>query len=323
MNLIMKNGYLESTGGRKANVIMINPTAKIAIGLEILKNSIEVVATDLYGVVIHSRKIDMLFHNEDTYYKTLSHHVNRFIRSLDFPAEYIIGVGIVLQGLISSDGTLVTYGEILDCTGLSVDQFSKYIPYPCSMIHDAEAAATDELWNCPHISDAIFFHIRTNLSGAIIIGGKFLKGRELKTGVFEHMTIVQDGKPCYCGKNGCVDTYCSLNGLLNEHETLDSFFLKLHNENEPVVKRWKTYLKYLSIAIDNLHMLMDCDIILGGTLAPYLEHSDLDALHYYVRQQSAFPTKRKFIRISERAGMPVATGAALPFIMQFLDTALL
>ncbi|MEG1931396.1 MAG: ROK family protein, partial [Anaerovorax sp.] len=143
------------------------------------------------------------------------------------------------------------------------------------------------------------------------------------TGVFEHMTIVPNGKPCYCGKNGCMDTYCSLNALVNENETLDSFFLKLRNENRPTTKRWKAYLEYLSIAIDNLHMLMDCDIILGGTLAQYLTSDDIDILHYYVQQQSAFPTKRKFIKISERAGLPVATGAALPYIMQFLDSALL
>ncbi|MEG2146820.1 MAG: ROK family transcriptional regulator, partial [Lachnospiraceae bacterium] len=66
-----------------------------------------------------------------------------------------------------------------------------------------------------------------------------------------------------------------------------------------------------------------CDIILGGTLAQYLTSDDIDILHYYVQQQSAFPTKRKFIKISERAGLPVATGAALPYIMQFLDSALL
>ncbi len=41
-----------------------------------------------------------------------------------------------------------------------------------------------------------------NLSGALIVNGKFLKGSELKAVFFEHMTIIPDGKPCYCGKRG-------------------------------------------------------------------------------------------------------------------------
>ena len=41
-----------------------------------------------------------------------------------------------------------------------------------------------------------------NLSGALIVNGKFLKGSEVKAVFFEHMTIIPDGKPCYCGKRG-------------------------------------------------------------------------------------------------------------------------
>lgn len=323
MDLIQKNGYLESTGGRKANVIMIHTTARVSIGVELLAHSTEIVALDLYGEVLSTREFHMDFANTHDYFRTVCTHINDFIRSLPVSAECILGVGIVLQGLVSADGSLVTYGEILDCTGLRIEEFSQYLPFPCSLFHDAEAAATDELWSYPKISDAIFFHIRTNLSGAIIIDGRFLKGRELKSGIFEHMTIVPDGKPCYCGKKGCIETYCSLNALLREGESLENFFIRLRNDNGPTLKRWKSYLEYLSIAIDNLHMLMDCDIILGGTLAQYLTKEDISLLHSFVQQQSAFPTKRKFIKLSRRAFAPVAIGGALPYISNFLHHAFL
>lgn len=320
MNLITKNGHFESTGGRKANAITFISSAKIAIGLEILKESFEVVAINLYGDIIKSEKKELHFINDDNYFQEVCGFVNQFISSLHVASKRILGLGIVLQGLISSDATSVTYGKILDCTGLTIESLTKYILYPCSMIHDAEAAATVELWGSSDIKDAIFFHIRSNLSGAIIIDGKFLKGRELKSGIFEHMTIVPSGLPCYCGKRGCVEAYCSLNSLLAKQERIETFFQNLRGGEEYAKCRWQAYLEYLSIAIDNLHMLMDWNIILGGTLAVYLLPEDIKELHRLVTQRTAFPTKREFIKISRCASSPIAIGAALPYIMHYLDT---
>lgn len=320
MKLIEKNGYFESTGGRKADAITFMASTKIAIGLELLKEHYEIVAINLYGDIIKVEKTELPLENKDSYFRTVCESVHKFIDSLHVSAKRILGLGIVLQGLISSDGNCVTYGKILNCTGLTIDSFTKYIPYPCSMIHDAEAAATVELWNSSSIQDAIFFHIRSNLSGALIIGGKFLKGNELKSGVFEHMTIVPGGTACYCGKQGCMDTYCSLQGLLHKNETLDTFFQNLRSNNNGAVTRWQSYLEYLSIAIDNLHMLVDYEIILGGTLATYLQQEDIFTLHRMVAKRSAFPTEREFIRIARQAALPIAKGAALPLVRHYLDS---
>lgn len=327
--LVEKNGYFASTGGRKADALSIAATAKIAIGLEILLDRYEIVAVDLYGSCLRSEKHNTAFCNGEPYFRTVCADIRRFIGTLPVPEDHILGVGIVLQGLISSDGARVTYGKILNCTGLTVDSFTKYLPYPCRMIHDAEAAATVELWNTD-IQNAIFFHIRNNLSGALIVNGQFLKGNELKSGVFEHMTIVTDGRPCYCGKNGCVETYCSMRALLAEEtrwensppptaENADRFFHRLRQAEGKAVARWERYLRDLALAIDNIHMLIDYDIILGGILAAYLREEDILSLHRLVAARTAFPTDRNFIKISRCAKKPIAAGAALPFIREFLD----
>lgn len=322
MKLIEKNGFFESTGGRKADAITFVSSGKIALGLEILKNSYEIVAINLYGEIIKSQSTERIFTNDTEYYAEIGAAINDFTDSLHISSKRILGLGIVLQGVISFDGTKVTYGEILNCTGLTVESFKRYIHYPCSMIHDAEAAATDELWADPSIKDAIFFHIRSNLSGALIIDGKFLKGNELKSGVFEHMTIVPNGRACYCGKHGCVDTYCSLTALLHEDETLESFFEELRNGSQEYSARWNEYLDYLSTSINNLHMVIDYDIILGGTLARYLNSDDIDELHHLVEQKTTFPSKRRFIKISACASTPIAKGAALPYVTQYMNSVL-
>ena len=322
LKLIEKNGFFESTGGRKADAITFVSSGKIALGLEILMDSYEIVAINLYGDIIKSQSVPRLFTNDEPYYAEIGAAVNDFVSSLHISSRRILGLGIVLQGVISFDGTKVTYGKILNCTGLSVDRFKQYISYPCSMIHDAEAAATGELWMNPSIRKAIFFHIRSNLSGALIIDGKFLKGNELKSGVFEHMTIVPNGRPCYCGKRGCVETYCSLKALLPNEESIDSFFHHLRSGSVEYRWRWNEYLKYLSTSINNVRMLIDYDIILGGTLAQYLTSGDIDELHHLVEEKTAFPSKRRFIKISSCGSMPIAKGAALPYVAQYMESVL-
>lgn len=322
LKLIEKNGFFESTGGRKADAITFVSSGKIALGLEILQNSYEIVAINLYGDIIKSQITERPFTNDEPYYAEIGAAVNRFVDTLHISSRRILGLGIVLQGVISFDGTKVTYGKILNCTGLTVDRFKRYIHHPCSMIHDAEAAATGELWADPSIKDAIFFHIRTNLSGALIVDGKFLKGNELKSGVFEHMAIVPNGRPCYCGKRGCVDAYCSLNALLPNEESIDSFFRNLRKGSVEYRWRWNEYLKYLSTSINNLHMVIDYDIILGGTLAKYLTSEDIDELHHLIEEKTAFPSKRRFIKISSCGHMPIAKGAALPYVAHYMDSVL-
>ena len=316
--LIAQKGSFESTGGRKAEALVLLPRSRIAVGVELLKESFEIVAIDLYGEIIQS-DIQMLpFSNTSGYVRAVCESVNRFIETLPVDSSRVLGINIVLQGLISSDGALVTYGKILDCTGMTINQFKPYLKCPCVMVHDGEAAATVELWFSPDIVNAIFVHIRYNMSGALIIGGKFLKGNELKSGVFEHMTIVPDGRPCYCGKQGCVDTYCTLNALLRPGETVYKFFAALHAGQADEVDRWGEYLDYLATAIDNLHMMMDYEVILGGILGRFLVQSDIDTLHRLIAARTAFPTERRFIRIGATAKIPIATGAALPLIINYL-----
>ena len=315
---IRKGDVLESTGGRPATNISFHANRKIALGVELLAEHYEITALNLYGETLKCVRVPVLYRNEEDYYAQVCASVEEVAAAVSTEPDHILGVGVVLQGLISTDGRQVTYGKILGCTGLTVDTFSARLPYPCLLFHDAEAATIDELWQSPQLTNAIYVHIRNNMSASIIVDRKSLLGTELKSGVFEHMTIVPNGKPCYCGNRGCLDAYCSTSALLEDGETLDAFFQELRTGSAAAKKRWLEYLRFLALAINNLHMFMDCPIILGGTIAKYLQGSDLKLLHQFVRNNTAFPTEREFIRVTCCPGSPISRGAALWFIKKYL-----
>lgn len=316
--VVKKQGFFQSTGGRKAAAIYFAAEAKIALGLELCAGHYEITALDLYGKTLAFAHIKSTFQNSDRYYSAVCTHIFEFIRQNAFAPDQILGIGIVLQGLISSDELCVTYGKILNCTGLKIDVFTSRLPYPCKFFHDAESAATDELWQQPALTNALYMNIRNHLSCAIIVNRSFLKGTELKSGVFEHMTLVPDGRPCYCGHKGCMETYCSTQPLLDIYGDLDHFFSTLRSHDPSAEKCWESYLKFLASAINNLHMFIDYPVILGGQLSRYLTGADLDHLHQLIYENTAFPTRSRFIQISHCINSPIARGGAIPYLKNYL-----
>lgn len=316
--LIERDGQLSSSIGRKAVAYTANRTARIAVGVEILAEKVTIVILDLYGTVIRQKSIPMRFSQEDGYFASLADAVRSLLMECRIPTEQVLGAGFGIQGLVSEDGQEVIYGKILDCTGLNIASLEEKLPFPCRFLHDSECAAELELWHRPELTDALYFSLGPHLGGAVISGGRIQTGRTGRTGTFEHMTLVEDGKRCYCGKNGCVECYCSASALLGESETPEEFFRALRRNDPSHSARWIEYLGWLAMTINNLHMVLDSTIVLGGYIAPYLTEEDLSKLFAFIQLRSAFPESESFLRLGVQKNDIVAIGSAIPFIRKFL-----
>ena len=319
MQLIERNGLFESTGGRKAQVITCIHDARVAIGLEILKEMVFICAVDLYGQQMKSDFIELTFINNARYYQCLAKWVNNFITSLHYPDERILGVGIAIQGLVSADGLRMIYGKILNNEGVTLEDFSRDVAYPCSLIHDSEAAAFAEIWRQPYVTDALYLSLNHNMGGAVIINGNIYTGKDFRSGTYEHMCLFPNGEECYCGKKGCAEAYCSADSLYKQAgEELSLFFRKLREGDPDRVAIWKVYLNNLALVISSIRHVLDCDMIISGYLQQFLEPADFSLLEQLVRTKSAFPPGTSLIKPGIRSNHPAAIGAALYWIDPFL-----
>ncbi|MGQ4668325.1 ROK family transcriptional regulator [Metabacillus halosaccharovorans] len=318
-NLIEKSGQFESSVGRRATAYAICPQARISIGVEIQKKKVRILAINLLGGTCQKTEMPLSYSNEESYYNALSYAVQSFIADLNVEKEQVLGIGFAVQALTSIDGQSITYGKILNSTGVNIHAISQYLDYPCMFVHDAKGAATTELWMRDDIGDAIYLSIGMHLGGAIIMNGQIEMGKEGHSGTVEHMTIDPNGQECYCGKKGCMETYCSVNALLEEDESLDGFFQQLRSGIPSFVKRWNAFLDHLAYSINNIHLVINREFILGGHISPYLQQSDVDLLHKKINEKTAFPSTDPFIHISRSPENGVPIGAAIPFIKGFLS----
>lgn len=318
--LITKNGQINTEYvGRKATAYTIIPDFRVSIGVEILRNEIKMIAVNLYGQKILRSVYEITYKNEDDYFHNVCQQILYFKNTIGLSDEQILGVGFAMQGLISPDSKTVLYGKILECSGLSITSFSKYLPYPCSFIHDADSAAIAELWVSPNLKDAFYLSLSYHLGASLIVDRKIVSGNHGHNATIEHIQMETNGTLCYCGKHGCAETLCSLHSLLNKGESLELFFEKLRRNDKSTLRHWHTYLHHLANMINLLHLIYDKTFILGGYLAAYLTENDLIFLYNEIEKLTPFPENPDFLQISKMPKHNITIGAALPYIQEFLN----
>lgn len=320
--LIEKNGYFDSTGGRKANAIQIVSDFRISIGVGILKNMFHITAIDLYGNTVYTDTIPLTYSNTAAYYQQITDKVKDFIEKNQYPEDKILGVSIATQGITSPDNTTVIYGNIMNNTGMRLKDFSRHLPYPCHLEHDSKSAAFLELWNHPELDSAVVLLLNRNLGGAIITNHQIHQGCSMHSGTIEHICVNPDGPLCYCGNRGCLETYCSANSLEQASGmTIKEFFPLLREKKSPqLIQIWEDYLKHLAFAMKNLNLVIDAPIIISGYLAPYFTEDDTDYLLRQINSMTPFELKEERILVGTHGQYTPAIGAALFYVKEFIQS---
>ena len=319
--LIKICGSSQSTGGRKAQLYCCIPDARIAFGVVLLKDYIQLVALDLYGTCLAKKQHMISFENSSSYFEQICGMIQAFVDTCSYPKEHILGIGIAIQGLTSQKGDHIIFGKILNNIDVTLDIFTQYLDYPCILLHDAETAAACELWERPDLTDAAFILLNRNMGGALILNGAIHSGSVLTSGIFEHMCLIPHGRLCYCGQHGCLERYCSADSLISEAGMpLEEFFAAVRKKSAREAQIWDSFLHHLALAINNILMVVNCDIRLGGLLSLYIQPEDLETLRRYIREKSAFDFFNSYLMSKSTTNTYVeATGAALYYINQFLD----
>ncbi|MCC8182158.1 MAG: sugar kinase, partial [Clostridiales bacterium] len=87
--------------------------------------------------------------------------------------------------------------------------------------------------------------------------------------------------------------------------------------NEEYQNRLKDYLDHQAIGINNIHMVLDCQTVLGGLLGGYIGPYLYD-LRQRLQKLSCFETDGSYCTVSSFGYWSTCVGAALCFVSQFI-----
>lgn len=317
--LVEETGKLESTGGKRAVGLSAVSDFRLAVGLDITKSHISLVLTDIKGTLLSCERIFLPFEQSNSYYQKVNELLEEFIEKNSVNREKVLGIGISIPGIVNLEKMEVSYSHVLKIESVTFEYISSFFSYPCHFLNDANAGAYAEGINQELIERFFYLSLSSSVGGGIYSGSELIQGKEYRCGEVGHMTIVLDGESCYCGKKGCLDVYCSSERLSEKADgSLEAFFEGLERGEKDLTDAWDTYTSYLAVALDNIRMVLDCDIIIGGYVGGYIE-KHMGDVYRKVAERNIFEKRGSFVRPCVFKFEAAALGAALSVIEAFVS----
>ena len=96
------------------------------------------------------------------------------------------------------------------------DLFKNYFDYPVTLTNDADAAAIGEMifGAAKNMNDFILVTLGTGLGSRFVANGEMIYGHDGFAGELGHTIVIPDGRPCGCGRKGCLEQYASATGIV-------------------------------------------------------------------------------------------------------------
>jgi len=99
----------------------------------------------------------------------------------------------------------------------------EYLPFPVFFDNDATVQTLGEAWKGlgAGLKNFLCLALGTGIGGGIVIDSKIYRGTDGMAGEIGHMTVFYNGRKCLCGSRGCLETYASINGIVNSLREFD------------------------------------------------------------------------------------------------------
>ncbi len=186
-------------------------------------------------------------------------------RAIDGHAVELEGIGIgapngnFYTGCVDNAPNLTIKG-VLDFG----KEIHKYLPVPVVLSNDANAAAYGEYiyGGARGLKHFIMFTLGTGVGSGIVVDGKLVHGSTGGAGELGHNILVPHGRPCSCGRAGCLETYTSARGIVQTYcelkgvpvtaDVTSKMIGELAHQGDPVaLKTWEIVADQLGMAMAN------------------------------------------------------------------------
>ncbi|WP_213943210.1 ROK family protein, partial [Klebsiella variicola] len=248
----------------------------------------------------------------------------RALPTLDW--SRVLGMGVVMPGPFGVEGISSTGPTTLNgWEGVDVAaELGRLSGLPVTLENDATVAAIGERFHgvARQLNSFVYLYIGTGLGAGIFTDGHVYTGHAHNAGEVGHIVVAPNGRPCYCGNEGCLERYVSLQAAyefcgLDPYRALPEDLLSV---DAALFDQWITsILAPLRQAINLLECVFDAEtVVVGGMMpAPLLEKvlARLPPLYQSVRGRY-LPAQR--VKMGMTGTDTAALGAAaLPIFDEF------
>ncbi|MBQ3263283.1 MAG: ROK family transcriptional regulator [Oscillospiraceae bacterium] len=238
---LLSEGEMLTSGnaGRREILIDINPQK--ACGLGVLINLQQAILSGAWldGSVIFAESVPLQAEapSEETA-KRLCERLFALMAEHDIPRERVIGLGIAVRGITSADGRIVrnSFGALAETDYPLCELFESLTGFHCVMENNVRSLLAAQMFLSRDENEGSQFFLRCGygIGAALSIDGRIWHGVTAQCAEIGHIPVIRrGGKPCHCGKSGCLETIASPGAIQEEARAI------LSPEQTPLL--WQTF----------------------------------------------------------------------------------
>lgn len=178
----------------------------------------------VFGVVDSKGEIIATTSIKTQAYPSVDQYIMESVKAIKQIAEQVGGMekiramgigapcGNYYKGTIEHAANLVWAKGIVPLANIFVNELG----IPVVVTNDAKAAAMGEMKYGVAVGMTNFVELTlgTGVGSGIVANGQLIYGFDGFAGELGHMIVEPDGRPCGCGRKGCLETYCSATGVV-------------------------------------------------------------------------------------------------------------
>lgn len=178
----------------------------------------------VFGVVDSKGEIIATTSIKTQAYPSVDQYIMESVKAIKQIAEQVGGMekiramgigapcGNYYKGTIEHAANLVWAKGVVPLANMFVDELG----IPVVVTNDAKAAAMGEMKYgvAVGMNNFVELTLGTGVGSGIVANGQLIYGFDGFAGELGHMIVEPDGRPCGCGRKGCLETYCSATGVV-------------------------------------------------------------------------------------------------------------
>jgi len=226
VTVLMAEGLVEELGvqpgrrvGKPAILVGMRTGAYQIVAVDLSDDAVMRGAVlTLTGEVVHRRSLPV----EGRTGAELVDLLTRFGRGLLANATRpVIGVGVGSPGIVDGSGHVVEAPnrEWFDVPLAAV--LSERLGLPVHVANDANSAALGEYTYGGAAGSMLVLTVGQGVGAGVMVDGARVHGSRDAAGELGHVTVVEDGEECACGRRGCLETVLSVPALRRAVAGLD------------------------------------------------------------------------------------------------------
>ena len=212
-NLVIGTGYAPSTGGRRPLTYSIQKNVMYLVSVAMDQFVTKIAIMDMQNNFVSPiEKIVLPLPDNPQALEVLIEEIAGVIDMSGIPKEKFVGVGIGMPGFVNVKmGINYSFLQLPNNKSITKHITGK-IGLPVFIDNDSSLIALAEFYfgGARGERNAMVVNIGWGIGLGMILNGELFRGHEGFAGEFSHIPLFLNGKLCWCGKVGCLETETSL-----------------------------------------------------------------------------------------------------------------